>query len=98
MHRLALSFLVFTGRIHLYKTSLADKAWEYFQLAHNLAPACGLTQAAFANYHQSRNEPDLALTCAQDATELAPDLPDGFVARGLWAESQERWPEANEFL
>ena len=87
---------IFKGRIHL-SSGNRESALVQFELARKLAPKSGQPCAALSHYHRTESSSDQAVTWAQRGVDLSPELPDGYVALGLWAESEDRQNEAIEF-
>ncbi len=87
---------VFKGRIY-QKIGDEDSALTQFELARKLAPKFGPPYAGLSNYYLALGSTDQAVAWAQRAVELDPARAEGYVALGLWAESEERIDEADEF-
>ena len=87
---------IFKGRIHL-SSGNRESALVQFEQARKLAPKSGQPCAALSHYYRTESSSDQAATWAQRGVDLSPELADGYVALGLWAESEDRQNEAIEF-
>lgn len=102
---------VLCGRIHLARADLRvapladddagdpDRALAFasFQRARDLAPQRGEAHAALSNYYLADGQVDQAVSVAHKAVELSRDLPDGFIALALCAESRGEAGQADDF-
>lgn len=88
---------IFKGRIYLYRAHKPDDAHRLFQWAKELTPKSGRPYAALYEYSQGEGLYDEADIWAEQAVGLSPDLPEGYVALGLCAESEGRLNDAIEF-
>jgi tetratricopeptide (TPR) repeat protein len=73
------------------------RALAHLHQAAFLAPASGAPPAALAAYHLAEGATQDAGLAAQESRRLDPDRPDGLVALGRWAESQDDAEGAREF-
>ena len=85
------------GQIYLYDQNQPRTARAQLNLAQALAPADGRPQAAMGDYHRVQGEVDQAERLYQQAIDLAPMQPEGYVGMGLVAEKQGWWDEAEEW-
>ena len=88
---------IFKGRIFLYRSHKPDDAHRLFQRAQELTPKSGQPCAALYEYCRAKGLLDEADLWAQQAVGFSPDLPEGYVALGLWADSEGRVNDATEF-
>ena len=72
-------------------------AFASFQRARDLAPHRGEAHAALSSYYLADGQVDQAVSVAHKAVELSRDLPDGFIALALCAESQGEAGQADDF-
>ncbi len=90
------TLLVITGRIFLYKAADSETARIYFERARELMPIDGLSYAALGDYHKYRNDFEEAEHFYIEAIRQKSGQVHGYLGRGLLAEAQDEWNDAND--
>jgi tetratricopeptide (TPR) repeat protein len=91
------TLLVFIGRIYLYEVFDAEAALKYFEQAKDLAPNDGLPYSALGDYYRRAKDAEKAELLYTQTLKQSPKQPDGYIGKGLLAEDQARFSEANDY-